>query len=194
MAFDHSDILRLLRSGDPRARGRAIEVLSKCYETRVCHLVQRLAPQLTDPRQIWHDTVLGFEKKVISGDFNEAYDFWPLLKSIAEHKIKDAIRSDQRRKQNNDAYQSYLLPQNDGVLNPTEKALFNEEMIDLMAKALQQLDPACRNLLKRYWFDGVALKDLIDELDSPSEDALKQRHKRCRDKLRQILGKDPRKE
>lgn len=191
---DDATILRLLRSGQAADRERAIGILQKKYGEKISSLVKRKAANGIDPAHVLHDALLDFEKIVISGEFQEdRYGIWPLLHRIAERKAIDAFRREGSRKR----HFKDLAGESDGIGPAGDKPdeqLHAKEQRERMAQALLKLDAECRQLLKRYWFDGIPLKELVEELQAPSEDAIKQRHKRCRERLRKIFGRDPRSE
>lgn len=67
-----------------------------------------------------------------------------------------------------------------------------DKIIDKMAQMLEKLPPECMELLRAIWYRNIRHKVLAEQLGI-SEDAVKQRHARCKDRLRKLLGEDPRK-
>jgi RNA polymerase sigma factor (sigma-70 family) len=68
---------------------------------------------------------------------------------------------------------------------------FPEKKKKKIIRALEQLDPDCRLLFKMKYVKGITLRTIAENLGI-RENTVKKRHERCKKKLKQIFGRDPR--
>ncbi len=67
-----------------------------------------------------------------------------------------------------------------------EERLIEEERAKAVADAIAQLDKSCRRLILDFWFEGKSLREIAGKLEV-SGSAVKKRHERCKEKLREKL-------
>lgn len=65
---------------------------------------------------------------------------------------------------------------------------YDEESMKTLDLAWSRLGQACQQLLKDFYYNGVALTDLAKQLDQPDA-TLRQRKKRCLEQLRELFFK-----
>jgi RNA polymerase sigma factor (sigma-70 family) len=75
-------------------------------------------------------------------------------------------------------------------LDNAARIMESEENRKKMRDAILRLDKPCQKVLFDYWWEGKSLKEIAEELGK-SHDAAKQKHHRCLEQLRKLLGDDP---
>ncbi|MBV6428501.1 MAG: hypothetical protein KIPDCIKN_03036 [Haliscomenobacter sp.] len=145
-----------------------------------------------DLQTVLHDAALELLEVIRRGGFDpKRGGLDGLFFVIARNLWLDEIRRRYPKMRRETELDENLFYHNHHSLSPTEMNLINEEDRDRIKKALQQLDPECRELFKKKFFDGETLRTIAENANS-TEDALKQKHKRCKEKLKYLLNNDPR--
>lgn len=68
-----------------------------------------------------------------------------------------------------------------------ENNFIDDETLEILDKAWQQLGAPCRELLKGFYYDKVELKELTEILKDTSASNTRKRKERCLKKLRQLF-------
>ncbi len=181
-------LIQEIRSGNKRKIEYAVETLFEQNWSRVEKIVRIGGGSETEVRTILHDAILEVLSKIRRGAYDaEKASLQTLLYSIAKYKWLNELKRFHRISNS----ESKLNENSALQKNPIEEEIFTQEEREKMVRALKQLDPSCRRLFQMKYLDGISLRIIAQRLET-SEDAVKQRHKRCKDKLRRILGDDPR--
>lgn len=186
------ELIELIRSENKADREIAAAYLTNHYTDIVQRMVARWNEGYpVEAGIVLDDSVMALIFAVRIGNYKpQESTLDQYFRGIAKNKIKNRVRQERNRKTQNN---SYLFLWEKTKKNPksTDHRILHNEFKNLMAEALKALDPKCRELLKRYWFKGERLKDIAEDLGI-TESTAKKRHERCRKKLKDILGKDPR--
>lgn len=185
-------LIEEIRTGEPRHFNAAIHQLYEQNRARVAKIVRIGGGTEEDVQMILNDAVLVLLRKVQTGDFDPGRaKLSTLLFTIAKFKWLDELK---RRYSTNESQ----VKLNEGVArpqpnleNPIESGIFSQEERQKIRHALQQLDPGCRKLFELKYLQGISLRVLAENFGI-SEDAMKQRHRRCKQRLKRIFGSDPR--
>ncbi|MCB0560851.1 MAG: sigma-70 family RNA polymerase sigma factor [Lewinellaceae bacterium] len=105
--------------------------------------------------------------------------FYGILKNKWRKFFRDVLGKQQKEKE---AYGK--LP--NAWLVSVEEQLIERERVKATADAIAQLDKGCRQLILDFWFKEKSIREISEEL-AVSDSAVKKRHERCKDKLREVL-------
>lgn len=127
--------------------------------------------------EVFEETLLKFFELFTTGAFQRYADLEALAVTIAGYKLKENLARAKRERR--------LL--NDPGWNPpmTESAAYSdaqEEMLAVVNKGLQHLDPEEKSLLLRY-FAGAELQEIAEQ-ENISPEACRKRKQRALDKLK----------
>lgn len=187
-------IIRMILSGEPGLVNKALTELMGRNMGRVEKIV-RIGGQHQehDALSIANDAALDVMALVQQGKFDpEKGELNALFYRIARNKWLDELDHRLRRSKYEAVFDENLTYSHPKPFSPVEDQLFLEERRALVRQALLKLGPSCFDVMYKLYFEGVKLKQLTTELNA-SEDALKQRHKRCKEKMKQFIQQDPRK-
>lgn len=70
-----------------------------------------------------------------------------------------------------------------------EEDMFDVQLQKVVAEAVKKLNPHCQEILKLFYYEELSMKEIAARLNK-NHDAIRQEAKRCRDKLRKLLGED----
>ncbi len=187
-------IIRMLLSGDPGVADKALAELIGRNMDRVEMIVWIGGRHdAHDALSIAHDAAMDLLSLVREGKFDpEKGELDALYYRIARNKWLDELDHRLRRGKYETVFDENLTYTHPKPFSPVEDQLFWEERKALVHKALLEMGPTCFDLFFRIYFEGMKLKQLTIELNA-SEDALKQRHKRCKEKMKKLIQQDPRK-
>ncbi len=82
------------------------------------------------------------------------------------------------------------LPEDIPQDEPIDEKLINEETLELLGKALEQLDSRLRDLIILHYYDGLTLKDIAEKMNMSYPNA-KVLHKKALRSLQKLLGGIP---
>ncbi len=68
-----------------------------------------------------------------------------------------------------------------------ERNVHQSQLRELLNSALKKLCNDCESILKQYYYDDLALNEIAETMNKKHA-AIRQKARRCRDKLRGILG------
>ncbi len=70
-----------------------------------------------------------------------------------------------------------------------EDTFVDDEMIEILNKAWEQLDDSCKTILKAYYYDKIELKKLSEIINDSSAANTRKKKERCLKKLRTLFFK-----
>lgn len=186
------ELIRLICSEKKAEREKAATYLANCFSDDVQTMVTKWNQGYPiEAGIVLDDSVMALMYAVRIGNYRlSSGALKKYFLGIVRNRIKSAVRRERNRKNQNRNY-AFLWERAMSKSKSSDDPLLSQEFKHLIAEALKALDPPCRDLLKRYWFKGERLKDIAEDL-GVSESTAKKRHERCRKKLKDILGKDPR--
>ncbi|MEZ4994707.1 MAG: sigma-70 family RNA polymerase sigma factor [Saprospiraceae bacterium] len=185
---DQHQIITQVRSGEDnlleaaagKIRQQAISIANK--------IVRLGGGRESDIQSILNDTVLA----VIDIIRNDAFELNSAsLDGLIYVIIKNKWMSELKRRYRSQEIEKVYQGQGELFFEPVENKIFTEEERQQVRRALQQLNVTDRELIEQKYMEGISLKVIAERLGI-SEDAVKKRHERVKNKLRAILGKDPR--
>jgi len=87
-----------------------------------------------------------------------------------------------------DANKKQSLSLNEMIANKEEEEGIDEEILDHLDKAWNQLGEGCQKILDQFYYQKITLKILADQIGK-SEAAIRKRKQRCLEKLRSYFLK-----
>jgi len=190
------DLVHRAQGGD----APALEALFARYYERVRRMVRlRLGPALRkrlDSGDILQETFLEALRTFNRFEMRDQGSFINWLARLAENRIRDAADYHQAAKRA--AEREVPLPQGDrtgtvdqglkaGGLLPSETADDAEQIVRLEA-ALEQLEPADRELILLRDYAGAAWDAVARLTDRPSPDAARVAHRQAVTRLARLMG------
>ena len=170
----------MLEAAAGKIRQQAISIANK--------IVRLGGGRESDIQSILNDTVLA----VIDIIRNDAFELNSAsLDGLIYVIIKNKWMSELKRRYRSQEIEKVYQGQGELFFEPVENKIFTEEERQQVRRALQQLNVTDRELIEQKYMEGISLKVIAERLGI-SEDAVKKRHERVKNKLRAILGKDPR--
>lgn len=132
-----------------------------------------------DVEDAYHEAFFIYERKTRNGDF-VAKNICGYLYAVAKNKLKR-----QPAKNEVDISKVINLIEKESITISSEK---NQQEVRLIClnKALLQMDKKCCNLIKLRYEEFKKLKDIWEGLGFPSYDAIKQKVKACKLKLKKL--------
>lgn len=191
--WDDATLIQQIRSGDERLINHAVKEIFLTGGGFVALIVRKNGGTEEDQQEVLDDATMELVQKVQSHYYlPEKTGLEPFFHMIVRSRWNDKLRKKYRHN-DHEAFpgEDFFSSQHKDE-KPIDEQLSDSESAEKMARMLEKLTPECRELLKKYWYDRVPINVLAQQLNV-TEDALKQRHARCKDKLRKLLGEDPRK-
>ena len=185
-------LIQKILSGDEGQLTAVIASLCEQVWNRVARVVRNGNGQKEDVQTILDDALIDLIKKVKDGSYDPSIaSLSTLLYSIAKNKWLDILKRRYRTNRRETALNEDYSSLNSTKKNTIEEWIFSQEEKERIVQALKQLGAPCRELFELHYEAGMSLRTIAERLNI-SEDAVKQRHKRCKEKLRKIFGQDPR--
>ncbi len=186
------ELLRLIRSKRPADREAAAAYLTDFYRPVVRRLVWKRTGNGDLEQEVLDLAVVALMTMIERGEYQPAQGrIGAYFYGIAKRKLLTIVEKENQRRSGDDHYAQHRRQTGSDDPAPADRQLLRREQVEQMARALERLDPECRELLRRYWYKREALKDIAEEKQL-KDATLRKRHERCLNKLKDILGKDPR--
>jgi len=178
---DDGTLLRNIQRGDEQALARLISR----YQKRLYHLTFRVCGDATLAEEATVESFYKIWRKARQWRDETGPDAW--ICRIAVRTVLDLNRG-RRRWRNRSRIageQQDRHPTPDSVQNVIE-AERQQNLADVMDRAIRQLKDEDRALVHMYYFEDMKLREIAPVLEV-SQDALKMRLARARQKLKEIL-------
>lgn len=187
---DYSDeeIIAILKSNQKREVDGMVAYMLKSFRGIVVSIVPNSSDDWeADLNTVLNDSIIALVEMIQKGLYQpKKGKLSTVFYSIAKNKSLNIIR---KRKKDKEREEEYALDysKDKNAENEGEKKLLREENKQLMVNAIKKLDEKCLNILMDFWLeDGIKLKDIAKELKK-SEDAIKQKHRRCLKQLKKLF-------
>jgi RNA polymerase sigma factor (sigma-70 family) len=190
--WDEERLIKMISSGEERQVNDAAAEISRLSWNMVAKIVRIGGGTDHDVQTIIDDAILALFKIVQAGSFDPGRaSLKTLFYRIAKNKWLDELD----RRFGHAAPLTPLTNEYEDIRdfsqNRIDTQLFTKEEEAAMDRALAQLSPECRELFIMVYNKGISLRAVAERLGI-SESAVKKRHQRCKEKLRNIFGHDPR--
>jgi len=194
MTHDSEDerLIEKIQFGDEKALNAAITELLDKSKGIVAKVVSAGGGKETDVQDILHEAGLDLYILVKKGAFDPQRANWrTLIYTIAKNKWLDKKHKQSKFEHFFPALNMEFNNKTNSYYSPIEEHIFKQEDREKILTSLKQLGPTCREFMKMKYLAGASIRVICEKIGI-SESAAKQRHKRCKEKLKHIFGKDPR--
>jgi RNA polymerase sigma-70 factor, ECF subfamily len=182
------DLIRAAQRGD----GDAFEQLVRGYDQSVLRLAMNLLRSPEDARDVFQEAFLRVYRNLHTFRFDCSFHTW--LYRIVTNICLDHLRRRKVRKEEPPAFETAdgLLDRMDSFeeesadANP-ERTLWNRELNQRIAEAIQDLTPRERMVFEMRHYEGLRLRN-IGEILGTTEEAAKNCLFRATQKMRAALG------
>jgi RNA polymerase sigma factor (sigma-70 family) len=190
--WDDERLIQMIRSGNERLINDAAKEIFLKGGGFVALVVRKKGGTEEDQQDVLDDATLELVQKVQNNYYlAEKTGLEPYFRIIVRSRWKDKLRKKYRHNDHEALPGEDFFSSQHKDEKPIDEQLSDSESAEKMARMLEKLSPECRELLKKHWYDRVPINVLAQQLNT-TEDALKQRHARCKEKLKKLLGRDPR--
>lgn len=185
----HSDqqYIEALRQNDPAGIRRIYEL----YATQALRWVLHNNGTADDAADIFQEALMAVYEKSLDPDFKLTCPLGALLHLIWSRKWIDRLRQKNRettvRKQEEFRYEQDVT---EDALSIAEDMLETQTRQQRMARTFEQLSDLCRRLLQLL-SDGMAPRDVAEQLEMNSVDTLYRRKNACTQRWRELYLQNP---
>lgn len=182
MSISDSQILQCIRAGNDD------RVLSHLYEEvrpKVIRLIRKNQGDEAAAKDIFQDAVLVFYRQVKLNKFNEKYPIAGFIYTVSKNLWINRVKREKR---------SIDIPEDNLFISmeesPEEDLITKERAIHL-ENLLSKLGNRCHQLLSLSIFDNLSMKDICKKMGFSTENAVKTRKYKCKQKLIHLMDEDP---
>lgn len=187
--FEQQLLVGLLSMDSPTQLEKATQYLRLRVHPTVHKIVRIGGGQKTDMETVLNDTVMDLIEMIRQGKIDsERAKLDSLIYAIVRNKWMDELKKRYQSQARRQEYAAELERRDTSTVAPVEQLLFSREERQRIVKALQQLKPDDRQLIEWKYLQGISLRIIAQRLGI-SEAAVKQRHLRCKQTLKKLLGK-----
>ena len=178
--FQEGNILKRIRANDKNV----LAELFIRYERLVISFIQNHGGDLNDAEDMLQEALIVFWQNAIKSDFKLTSKVSTYLIGVVKNKWKAELRKRNRLSENG-------IPQMVADNNPSslEKVL-KKEQLDMIAGALNRINPNCKKLLLLFYFEERNLKDIAKTLHLANVNVAKAKKYQCKKALEEVLLKE----
>lgn len=182
--YSDDQIIEMIRSGDRAEERNAVVYLQYLAKQKVKqHLYNRGIDRLIDLDEVSNEGAMAIVQKIRDQSFDSKKgSVEDLLNSILKNKSYNAFRAKNRKDKLGEEYRNYLDRLD--PLKQVDEKLEQKEMLEILVKMIQSMDPSCRELLIAFWLENKSLKAL-SETNNQDYNLIKKRQQRCFHRLRE---------
>jgi RNA polymerase sigma factor (sigma-70 family) len=183
--INYSLLLQLLQQKEDRNKKKAFQYLRRSSKKLVYHIVLKNGGSELEAENVFEETVEEVFQKILTKEYDQKKaSLVTFVSAVAKNKWLYKSRSNNNRRKQE---RRFLELQQDNTGRNLNETDFTEEQFQKMVHALQSLGEPCLSIISQYYLKGKKLKDVAKELGI-TEDAVKQRRKRCIEKLKIKFG------
>jgi RNA polymerase sigma factor (sigma-70 family) len=151
------------------------------YEKMFYSYIQKHGGNEADAEDILQETIIVLWQNVNSGKFTLTSRLSTYLMGIAKNKWLAEIRK--RKRVVHKEYDNYLQDDNPSTL----ERLLTEERIHLVQKALDAIQPLCKDLLLLFYFEEKSMDQIAKIMNFANTDVVKSKKYQCKKALEECL-------
>jgi len=178
-------VIRLLQSSKERIRDQALAYLYKQAQPKVKSFILKNNGNEQDVDDVFHDGLIAFyhlaRQEKLALDTNvEAY-----LYTICRNMWRKKLTKGPRHQSLNETYDTITtneIPSDD---------LLNGERNLLLEKVMLKLCEDCRKLLHLYYYEGLRMKEIVEQTNLSNAQVVRNKKASCMKKLRAIVLNSP---
>lgn len=166
---DFKNLLSNMQSGDNTLFE---EIFLSQFKETVQYISRKYQAEWQDAYDATMDGMLKFHQRLLDGKI--AYgNLRFLFTQVAGQMYLDKLRKHKNKDSLEDSFEK----------SSEEEENIDPEVMEELNKAWDQMCPDCQRVLKAFYYDGISLNDLAEQLEK-SPAATRKQKQRCMDKLR----------
>ncbi|HHM20710.1 MAG TPA: sigma-70 family RNA polymerase sigma factor [Bacteroidetes bacterium] len=178
--FSDSDILEMLRSGEPPKQERAFRRLYQSYYKTIENLVNQNSGSPDDVKDVFHDGLIVLFNNAKKEDFQLTSSLKTYLYSVCRNIWLMKLRKVKKESPLKDHHKH--IPMEQSIFD----TLVSNDRKKFVESLLEKLSEDCRRLIVLYYFNKMKMAQLKEVFGLGSEQAAKNKKSQCMKKLRQL--------
>jgi RNA polymerase sigma factor (sigma-70 family) len=165
-------------------RGEDSVVFKTLYDSafpKVHRYIRKSGGQLEDAQDAFQDAVMTFYRQVVKGDYVLKTEIDGYLYTVAKNNWLGKLRREKGRF-NKDG----IVPEVESD-ESTIEPLQTKERDSLVSKAFASVGERCKELLTKTIYEGLSLKEVVNQLGFSTIDAAKTKNYKCKQRLIQKI-------
>lgn len=177
-----NELVALLASLDERENNRALRYLYATHYEVITKMIYKNSGTDEEAKDVFQDGLIVLYNKCKTTDFRLSSSLQTFLFSICRNLWLMKLRVKKREVKLDDSFN--LLPDlEDSVL----EVLVVNEREELVARLLNQLGDACKQILHYFYFEKMRMKEIMQHMNFSSEQVAKNKKANCMKKLRKLV-------
>ncbi len=164
------EIFERICSGDEKT----LEYLYKKYYRMMTKMVISNSGSEQEAKDIYQDALVVFWQKAVSGNLVLTSKISTYIYSICQNLWRKEL--DRKKRLTNEEKDSIEYAQHD-----------KQERAKIINKCIHQLGDTCRKILMYYYFDGLSMQDIADQLGFANTNTAKTKKYKCKKKLDELV-------
>ncbi|MCG8389313.1 MAG: sigma-70 family RNA polymerase sigma factor [Cytophagales bacterium] len=164
------EIFERICSGDEKT----LEYLYKKYYRMMTKMVISNSGSEQEAKDIYQDALVVFWQKAVSGNLVLTSKISTYIYSICQNLWRKEL--DRKKRLTNEEKDSIEYAEHD-----------KQERAKIINKCIHQLGDTCRKILMYYYFDGLSMQDIADQLGFANTNTAKTKKYKCKKKLDELV-------
>ena len=164
------EIFERICSGDEKT----LEYLYKKYYRMMTKMVISNSGSEQEAKDIYQDALVVFWQKAISGNLVLTSKISTYIYSICQNLWRKEL--DRKKRLSNEEKDSVEYLEHD-----------KKERAKIINKCIHQLGDTCKKILMYYYFDGMSMQDIADDLGFANTNTAKTKKYKCKKKLDELV-------
>jgi len=135
---------------------------------------------------VFQDAILKFYSYVKQGKFQDASNIKGFIYTISRNLYIDFLRR-QGKSRSIEEINAGAIASTD---SPLERIITNEKEAKVL-EFFSRMGETCKNVLIYYFYYNMSMKEISEKMNFSSEDVAKTKKFKCKEKLLQLVKKDP---
>lgn len=188
-SLSDNQIINALRSGDKMEEERVFLDLFDRFYGLIESLVVNKGGTKDDAKEVFWAGATALWHNIQKKDFELSATLKTYFYKICEYKWFEELRKRKRQSDRTTEVKEvhHQFPAKDNI----EEGLFSKERNQWLWNKIEQLSEKCIALLTMFHIEGQSMKEITQKTDFPNEKATKSSVYRCRQKLIDLVLKDP---
>lgn len=174
-----SNIIKEIKSGNQKT----IEMIYIQHKKEFLVFASRLTACEEEALDIYQDSIVTMYENIVSGKLTTlTSSLKTYLFAIGKYKLYSIQKVKSSTERLSD-YEFHLKQESE------DDFLVEEENVEKIQKAYQQLGNKCKEVLKLFYYENYSIEEIKDLLDYTSKDVVKSQKSRCIKHLKELLLK-----
>jgi RNA polymerase sigma factor (sigma-70 family) len=181
--FSNEEVLNGIQTGKD---DKVLEFLYDTVLPKVKHMVYKYRGSEDEAYDVFQEAILRFYNYVKQGKFDASHKAEAFIYTVSKNLYIDYMR----RQNKSIKIEAFKEGGTQELDSPLEKMISEEK--EAKVKALfSKLGETCNNLLMYCFFHDLPVKEICEKMGFGSEDVLKTKKYKCKQRLLQLIKDDP---